>query len=93
MKSKVITTIGFIFFIFLNLNFDLKAKEENWLKTFDLPEWVGGRTSITSAVGLLPASLIGIDIKELLLGASIMDDLTRNTDCYTFLCWDTNCLY
>ena len=28
MKSKVITTIGFIFFIFLNLNFDLKAKEE-----------------------------------------------------------------
>ena len=28
MKSKLITTIGFIFFIFLNLSIDLKAKEE-----------------------------------------------------------------
>ena len=57
-----------------------QAIKENWLKIFDLPDWVGGRTSITSAVGLLPASLIGVDIKEFLLGASIMDKLTRNTN-------------
>ncbi len=54
------------------------AKKENWLKTFDLPDWVGGRTSITSAVGLLPSALMGVDIKEFLNGASKMDQLTRN---------------
>ncbi len=59
---------------------DLQARNERWLKTFDLPSWVGGRTSITSAVGLLPASLIGIDINQFLLGASLMDKLTRNID-------------
>ncbi len=57
---------------------DLKAKNENWLKTFDLPEWVGGRTSITSPVGLLPAALLGANAKELLQGASQMDKYTSN---------------
>ncbi len=56
---------------------DNLANKEQWLKTFDLPDWVGGRTSIMSSVGLLLASLIGIDIKQFLAGASIMDELTR----------------
>jgi glucose-6-phosphate isomerase len=41
---------------------------------------VGGRTSETAAVGLLPAALQGIDIDELLAGAKQMDDLTRGSD-------------
>ncbi|WP_320676830.1 glucose-6-phosphate isomerase [Prochlorococcus sp. MIT 1300] len=56
---------------------DQLAKQENWLETFDLPDWVGGRTSITSAVGLLSGGLIGCNIREFLVGASQMDEATR----------------
>jgi len=41
-------------------------------------DWVGGRTSETSAVGLLPAALQGIDIDALLRGASSCDAETRS---------------
>ena len=53
------------------------AEEEGWLNIFSMPDWVGGRTSITSAVGLLPISLIQSDISEFLKGAALMDQLTR----------------
>ena len=59
---------------------DVLANNENWLDIFDLPDWVGGRTSITGAVGLLPAALIGADINKFLNGASQMDELTRVKD-------------
>jgi len=39
-----------------------KATSENWLKIFNLQDWVGGRTSITSSVGLLPLALINENI-------------------------------
>jgi len=48
------------------------AKEKNW-STLSIPEGVGGRFSVLSAVGLFPAALSGIDIEELLKGASDMD--------------------
>ena len=57
-----------------------KAFSEHWLKIFDLPDWVGGRTSITSSVGLLPLALINQDVDDFLLGASKMDKLTRSKD-------------
>jgi glucose-6-phosphate isomerase len=53
------------------------AKNECWIECFPMWDWVGGRTSVTSAVGLLPAALQGIDIKALLQGARVCDDLTR----------------
>jgi glucose-6-phosphate isomerase len=56
---------------------DQQAAAEGWLTRFDMPDWVGGRTSITSAVGLLPALLIGADMRGFLAGASAMDQLTR----------------
>ena len=40
-------------------------------------DWVGGRTSELSAVGLLPAALQGIDVDAMLEGAAAMDELTR----------------
>jgi glucose-6-phosphate isomerase len=40
-------------------------------------DWVGGRTSEMSAVGLVPAALQGIDIRAMLDGAKEMDDATR----------------
>lgn len=40
---------------------------------FSVPEGVGGRFSVFSAVGLLPAALLGIDIVRLLEAASAMN--------------------
>ena len=59
---------------------DKLAKTEGWIERFPMWDWVGGRTSVTSAVGLLPAALQGIDIKALLQGAKACDSLTRQTD-------------
>lgn len=56
------------------------ATEEEWIETFPMWDWVGGRTSQTSAVGLLPAALQGLDIDGLLSGARAMDELTRNRE-------------
>jgi glucose-6-phosphate isomerase len=56
---------------------DRKASEEGWLKTFHIWDWVGGRFSVTSAVGLLSAALAGIDITAVLDGAREMDRWTR----------------
>ncbi|MEC9047139.1 MAG: glucose-6-phosphate isomerase [Planctomycetota bacterium] len=54
-----------------------RATDEGWLKTFPMWDWVGGRTSVTSAVGLLPGALIGMDVRAFLAGAAAMDDATR----------------
>jgi glucose-6-phosphate isomerase len=56
---------------------DQLAEREQWLARFDMLDWVGGRTSITSAVGLLPGVLIGADIRAFLAGAAAMDRATR----------------
>ncbi|KAG6535672.1 hypothetical protein ZIOFF_000695 [Zingiber officinale] len=72
---------------------DNTAKIEGWLARFPMFDWVGGRTSELSAVGLLPAALQGIDIKEMLAGASLMDEATRlsvvknNPAALLALCW------
>lgn len=58
-------------------NLDKIAKEEGWLETFPMYDWIGGRTSELSAVGLLPAALQGIDINAMLAGAKEMDEATR----------------
>ena len=36
---------------------DNTARIEGWLARFPMYDWVGGRTSVMSAVGLLPAAL------------------------------------
>lgn len=56
---------------------DKTAVSERWLARFPMWDWVGGRTSELSAVGLLPAALQGFDIEGLLSGAREMDALTR----------------
>ncbi len=58
-------------------NLDKLAKSEGWLATFPMYDWVGGRTSEMSAVGLVPAALQGINIREILEGAKEMDAATR----------------
>lgn len=51
-----------------------------WLERFPMWDWVGGRTSELSTVGLLPAALQGIDIDELIAGGQRVDLITRNTN-------------
>jgi glucose-6-phosphate isomerase len=53
------------------------ARSEGFLEVFPMWDWVGGRTSELSAVGLLPAALQGFDIRALLDGARTMDGHTR----------------
>lgn len=48
-----------------------------WLARVPMWDWVGGRTSQLSAVGLLPAALQGLDIDGLLEGARLADVATR----------------
>ena len=48
------------------------AGENPKLPVFDVPENVGGRFSVLTSVGLLPAALIGIDIEKLIKGAQRM---------------------
>ncbi len=55
------------------------ADEED-LKSFIVPDDVGGRFSVFSAVGLLPFALVGIDIAEILKGVRDMDKALSNTD-------------
>src|SRR5438445_680227 len=46
-------------------------------------DWVGGRTSEMSPVGLLPAALQGVEIDLLLSGAKACDDITRENNVKT----------
>ncbi len=50
-----------------------KIADDNKLKTFIVPEGVGGRFTVFTPVSLLPAACAGIDILELLKGAADMD--------------------
>lgn len=47
------------------------------ITTLDIPPNIGGRFSVLSPVGLLPAALIGIDVRALLAGAA---DMTKRAE-------------
>jgi glucose-6-phosphate isomerase len=59
---------------------DQTATKQGWLRRFPMWDWVGGRTSELSAVGLLPAALQGLDIDGMLAGARSCDEVTRQRD-------------
>lgn len=58
----------------------IKIAKKEGLKTFYIPDGVGGRFSELCPVGLLPAAVLGIDIKGLLKGAAFMDKLCKKND-------------
>ncbi len=72
---------------------DQLAIQEGWRARLPMWDWVGGRTSVFSAVGLLPAALQGIDLQELLMGARLMDqhgrekEISRNPAAQLALNW------
>lgn len=55
------------------------ADQEGY-KTFVIPDDVGGRFSVFSAVGLLPLALVGIDIDEVVQGIKDIDLALKNMD-------------
>ncbi len=57
-----------------------QISEQEGYKTFVIPNDVGGRFSVFSAVGLLPFALVGIDIDEITNGIKDMDLALKNTD-------------
>jgi glucose-6-phosphate isomerase len=59
---------------------DKHAEKNGWLARFPMHDWVGGRTSVMSAVGLVPMALEGFDIDNFLSGAAAMDERTRAAD-------------
>ncbi len=56
------------------------SNELGGIKSYVLPDGVGGRFSQLCPVGLLPAAVVGIDIKALLKGAAYMDKLCKSAD-------------
>ncbi|MBQ4122340.1 glucose-6-phosphate isomerase [bacterium] len=57
-----------------------QLSDQEGYKTFYIPDDVGGRFSVFSAVGLLPFALLGINIEEITQGIKDMDLALKNTD-------------
>jgi len=56
-----------------------KIADTDKLKTLEVPNGVGGRFSVLSAVGLFSAAMCGVNISQLLAGARDMDARVRTT--------------
>lgn len=54
------------------------AQEAGFLKVFEMADSIGGRTSETSIVGHVPATLCAVDFEQFLSGACAMDKWTRS---------------
>jgi glucose-6-phosphate isomerase len=59
-----------------------KIAADEGYKTLEVPDGVGGRFSVLSAVGLFSAAMCGIDIDELLAGAADMDKRIKGGDLF-----------
>ena len=66
-----------------------QLSDEEGYETFVVPDNVGGRYSVLTAVGLLPIAVAGIDIDELMAGAKYAQDKYADSDlkyneCYQY---------
>ena len=67
-----------------------ELSDEQGYETFVVPDDVGGRYSVLTAVGLLPIACCGADIKALMEGASkarkeLSNDDIASNDCYRYV--------
>lgn len=58
---------------------DKYGRKQRFLHVFPMNEETGGRTSLGSAVGMVPAAFGGLDFEAFLRGESHMDSLTRRS--------------
>jgi glucose-6-phosphate isomerase len=66
-----------------------KLADEEGYETFVIPDNVGGRYSVLTAVGLLPIAVAGINIDELMSGAKCaqdkyLDSNVKYNECYQY---------
>ncbi|MUG68561.1 MULTISPECIES: glucose-6-phosphate isomerase [Paenibacillus] len=57
-----------------------KLADEEGYETFVIPDDVGGRYSVLTAVGLLPIAVAGLDIDQMMAGAAAAADRYSNDD-------------
>ncbi len=57
-----------------------QLSDQEGYKTFVVPDDVGGRFSVFSAVGLLPFALTGLNVDEIIQGVKDMDLVLKNID-------------
>ncbi len=60
-----------------------KLADEEGYETFVIPDNVGGRYSILTAVGLLPIAAAGLDIEQMMEGAATAARKYNNSDLFT----------
>ena len=71
---------------------EARAKEEGWAKVFSGEPTVGGRYSALSVFGLVPAALVGIDIKKVMESARNAEELCSANDLATLhRTWQRSC--
>ncbi|MEW6387351.1 MAG: glucose-6-phosphate isomerase [Thermodesulfobacteriota bacterium] len=68
------------------------AEREGFL-SLSVPPQVGGRFSVLTPVGLLPAAVVGIDLEELLAGARFMDHRLKESQVRDNLAYRLAALY
>lgn len=68
-QKKLKATKHFVFITDPKVGLLRKIATEEGIPVFSVPENIGGRFSVLTAVGLLPAALIGVNIKKLVQGA------------------------
>ncbi|MBT7754726.1 MAG: glucose-6-phosphate isomerase [Candidatus Magasanikbacteria bacterium] len=79
-KASLNATDHFVFVTDPKKGLLRKIGNEESIPMFDVPPTVGGRFSVQTPVGLLPAALIGIDIRDLLKGFQSMRDAFLSTE-------------
>ncbi len=62
------------------------ATQEGY-RTYVLPDDIGGRYSVLTAVGLFPIAASGVDVREMLKGAEDARQLYNNDDLKTNICY------
>ena len=65
----------------------IQESRQNGYKTFTVPDDIGGRYSVFTAVGLLPIAVAGIDIDTLMNGANAAMQDFDNTNMDTNICY------
>ena len=60
--------------------FDKYSQEQKFMHIYPMNVETGGRTSVGSAVGMVPAAFGGLDFEQFLRGEAYMDELTRRKE-------------
>lgn len=58
----------------------LSVKAQQFLKQFPMNKETGGRTSICSAVAMVPCAFAGLDFEQFVTGMADMDEATRRPE-------------